>query len=141
MSARHPSLVLQRQAAPRAAYKADPAQALIHKHARTLWSSDGDALHGSVTLAYEGVCWRYGIDRAVGGLHDAPNPAEMLCAALAACADASIRMLADALGIALQRLEVEVAGKVDVRGCLAIDRNVPVGFQSLSCNVRIGAAD
>ena len=85
------------------------------------------------------VAWRYGIDQAVGGLHDAPNPAEMLCAALAACADGSIRMLADLLRVQLTDLAVEVSGQVDVRGTLGIDRSVAVGFERLGMTVRIQA--
>jgi hypothetical protein len=49
-------------------------------------------------------------------------------------------MLADVRGIRLRRLEVEVAGDVDVRGCLAIERDVPVGFRSLNCEVHVVAA-
>jgi uncharacterized OsmC-like protein len=64
----------------------------------------------------------------------------MLCAALAACEHATIRMTAEVLGVALERLAVEVTGTVDVRGCLAIDRQVPVGFPSLECRVNLAVA-
>lgn len=133
------SEVSRRQAPLRATYERSPASALIVKRVTTFTDTNADALHGSVAFPYDGACLRYGVDRAVGGLHDAPNPGEMLCAALAACADASIRMVADLLGIALRRLEVEAVAEVDVRGCLGIDRNVPVGFTSMACRVRIGA--
>jgi uncharacterized OsmC-like protein len=72
------------------------------------------------------VTWPYGIDQSVGGLHDAPNPGELLCAALAACHDASMRMVADLLGIHLLDLGVEVTATLDVRGTLDLDRGVPV---------------
>jgi len=134
------SVVMRRQAPLRTAYKESPQRALVVKRVITVADAQSDALHGSVVLPYEGSRWRFGVDRAVGGLHDVPNPGEMLCAALAACAEASIRMLADMLGITLQLLEVEVIGHVDVRGCLGIDRAVPVGFQTIVCHVRIGAA-
>lgn len=62
--------------------------------------------------------------------HDAPNPGDMLCGALAACMDSTIRKVADHLGVTLTSLEVKVAAEVDVRGCLAVDRKVPVGFQN-----------
>jgi uncharacterized OsmC-like protein len=86
-----------------------------------------------------GVAWDYGIDRAVGGLHDAPNPAELLCAALAACADASIRMCAEARRVRLERLEVEVCGRLDVRGALG-QHGAPAGFLGLKVLVRLRAA-
>jgi uncharacterized OsmC-like protein len=84
-----------------------------------------------------GVSQRTGIDHAIGGDHDLPNPGDLLCAALAACKDGTIRMLADLLGIPILDLQVEVTGDVDVRGCLAMDRSVKVGFRSLSCRVHL----
>jgi hypothetical protein len=91
------------------ALRAGPQDAAIRKRARTLDGHDTDPLHGLVAPdpAYD-VAWPYGIDRAVGGLHDAPNPGELLCVALAACHDASMRMVADLLGIHLLDLKVEV---------------------------------
>jgi organic hydroperoxide reductase OsmC/OhrA len=49
-------------------------------------------------------------------------------------------MLADRIGVRLESLEVEVTGELDVRGCLLSDRNVRVGFEKLSCTVRLAAA-
>ena len=136
-----PSAVMQRQAPLRAAYKDHPEQALILKRVWTLFDAAQDPFHGVVIPGepYR-VSWQYGTDRAVGGFHDAPNPGEMLCAALASCQDATLRMVADILGVKLQRVEVEVTGKVDVRGSLAVDRQVAVGFESLRCKVRVEAA-
>jgi uncharacterized OsmC-like protein len=135
------SPLAQRQAALRERYRAHPGEARIRKRACTAWTDSDDAVHGSV-LAGDGygVAWAFGIDRAVGGDHDAPNPADMLCAALAACEHATIRMIADVLGVALERLDVEVTGTVDVRGCLAVDRQVPIGFSSLECQVDVAVA-
>lgn len=135
------SIVLRRQAPLRAAYRQDPEQAVICKYVRTVCPDGGDPLHGTVVpgKAY-GVSWHYGNDRAVGGLHDAPNPGEMLCAALAACQDATVRMVADLMGVVLTQVEVEVTGKVDVRGSLMVDRSVPVAFRSMKCKVHVQAA-
>ena len=92
------SLVGRRQAPLRARYRRDPEQATIVKRAGTHAGQGADALHGLVApdRSY-GVSWPYGIDQAVGGLHDVPNPGELLCAALAACQDAAVRMVADLL--------------------------------------------
>jgi len=65
----------------------------------------------------------------------------MLCAALAACLDSTIRIIADRLGVTLTRLEVEVTADVDVRGTLLVDTNVPVGFQTMRCHVNIQASE
>jgi uncharacterized OsmC-like protein len=134
-------IVQQRQAPLRRAYREDPRQAMITKHATTSWTGEDGPLNGTVVPgdAY-GTRWPYGIDRAVGGLHDAPNPGEMLCAALAACADSTARMVADLLAVTLVRVDVDVTGEVDVRGSLAIDPATPVGLQHMRCRVWIEAA-
>lgn len=75
--------------------------------------------------------WSFGIHRAVGGYHDAPNPGDILCAALASCLDSTIRIIADRLGITLTSLEVDVTAEVDVRGTLVVNRDIPVGFQAM----------
>jgi uncharacterized OsmC-like protein len=78
-----------------------------------------------------------GIHRALGGDHDQPNPGDILCAALAGCFDTTFRILAARLGVPLEALAVEVRGEVDARGTLAVDRSVPVGFQRLTCRLRV----
>jgi hypothetical protein len=40
-------------------------------------------------------------------------------------------------GIALKKLEIEIAGEIDLRGFLGIDPTVPPGYESLSYTVRI----
>jgi uncharacterized OsmC-like protein len=141
--ARHASVVAERQAPLRALYAHRPRAALTRKSARTSSASVavGDPFHGEVEVGRDyGVVLRFGLDRHVGGLGDAPNPGDLLCAALAACEDGAIRMLADLLGIELLELEVEVSGELDVRGCLGADREVRVGFEALECAVRLVAA-
>jgi uncharacterized OsmC-like protein len=140
-------MLAERQAPLRARYARDPASATIVKRARTAPADGRDPLHGTVAADNMadpgrpyGVVWHYGVDEAIGGLHDAPNPGELLCAALAACADAGVRMIADLLRVQLDELEVEVSGELDVRGTLDVDRSVPVGFQRLAMTVHLQAA-
>ena len=82
-----------------------------------------------------GVVVPVGVHRAVGGLHDAPTPGDMLCAALAACQDSAVRMVANRLGVEIISLEVRVSAQVDVRGALGLDAEVQVGFQSMTCDI------
>jgi uncharacterized OsmC-like protein len=135
------SIVKQRQDPLRERYRSAVNEARITDGARTLNDGAGDPFHGTV-VAGEGhrSQWRFGIHRAVGGDHDLPNPGDMLCAALAACLDATIRMVADRLDIRIESLEVAVTAEVDVRGTLLVDRNVAVGFQSMQCRVRLQPA-
>ena len=132
------SMVTERQAPLRRAYGEDPQRALSVKWAETARTPATDVLHSVVQIGKGyGVSQRTGIDRAIGGDHDLPNPGDLLCAALAACQDGAIRMVADLLGIPIVELRVEVTGDVDVRGCLAMDRAVKVGFRTMSCRVHL----
>lgn len=141
---RRESVVAQRQEPLRMHYEQSPDSARTQKWARTTSSrvAADDPFHGEVEIgAGYGTSLRFGLDRYVGGLHDAPNPGDLLCAAIASCTDGAIRMVAERLGVQLTSLEVEVTGELDVRGCLLIDRDVPVGFDALDCTVRIAAAE
>lgn len=138
MGTKKASLVQLRQGPLREHYAKVPADAMIVDSAQTLNACNGDAFHGSVVPSNgSGAVLRFGIHRAVGGDHDLPNPGDILCSALAACLDSSIRMLAAHFGVSLESLQVEVAAELDVRGCLLVDRSVPVGFQRIRCSVRL----
>ena len=138
------SVVAERQAALRARYTRSPHDALTRKSARTS-SADiaaSDPFHGEVEVGHGyGTSISFGLDRHVGGLHDAPNPGDLLCAALAACEDGAIRMIASLLEIKLTQLDVEVVGDVDVRGCLGANPDVRVGFEALDCKVHMAAME
>ncbi len=123
-------------------YRNAAAEAQVTDRARTCGGVDHDPFHGRVVIGREdhGVELSFGIHRAVGGDHDAPNPGDLLCAGLAACLDATLRIIADRMGIQLVELEVEVTAHADVRGTLLVDRSVPVGFQRIACETRLRAA-
>lgn len=135
--------VIARQEPLRARYRETPEAAHITDRATTTGSDLWDPWHGVVKPGSEdhGETWPQGVHRAVGGFHDAPNPGDILCAALATCLDSTIRLIADRLGVALEVLEVEVTADVDVRGTLVVRRDVPVGFQSMRCHVNIEPAE
>jgi uncharacterized OsmC-like protein len=117
-----------------------PEDARIRDGAHTLSACSGDPFHGAVVPDHgSGEPLPFGIHRAVGGDHDRPNPGDLLSAALAACLDSTLRMMAEHLGIQLESLEVNVGAECDVRGCLLVERGVPVGFQRMHCGVRLRA--
>ena len=132
---------LQRIQQPlREQYKTIPDSAMVVDQAQTSGIDPTDPFHFSVQpMADSNLEIPIGVHHAVGGLHDAPTPGDILCAALAACQDSSIRMVANLLGIELEHIDVKVTGNVDVRGTLAVDTSVPVGFQSMNCNVSLKA--
>ena len=134
--------VLEVQTPLRAQYKASPRAAMVEDHARTAGADPADPFHSTVEpMPGCGVTFPVGVHRAIGGLHDAPTPGDILCAALAACQDSAVRMVANLLGIELEFLAVEVTADCDVRGAMAIDKTVPVGFQAMRCNVRLRAKE
>jgi len=136
------SAIVARQHELRATYDRNPSDALTTKRVRTVQTASTDAIHGSVAPdGFSSEIWNYGIDAKVGGLDDLPNPGHVLCAALAACMDSTIRMLADRLGVVIEELEVEIVGDVDVRGCLAMEASVRPGFRELSCKISCRPAE
>lgn len=129
-------VVPQRQRALKQTYRKTPEAAWISDHARALDGDTADPIHGEIEPANNGgVRWAYGLHRAVGGDHDAPNPGDLLASALAACLRSTTRMMAQWLGIGLTDVEVQVTAEVDVRGALRVDSSVPVGFQRMRCDV------
>lgn len=134
--------IQERQRPLRARYKTEPGAAWVTDYARTRSSDPRDPLHFIVEPKQgSGVQLPVGVHGGVGGLHDAPCPGDILCAALAACQDSSIRMVANLLGVELASLTVEVTAEVDVRGALGMDPQVPVGFQTLRCDVHLSAQE
>ncbi len=123
-------------------YKEAPESAMIADHAKTTGKTASDPFHSVVEpMDGCGVSIPVGVHGAVGGLHDAPTPGDLLCAALAACQDSAVRMVANLLGVELLVLEVRVTASVDVRGTMAMDASVPVGFQAMTCDVRMKAKE
>src|SRR6056297_1599222 len=134
------ALVTRRQEPLQHRYAEVPEEARIADHARAA-SPGADPFHGTVTAGDgRGGPWNFGIHRAVGGDHDLPNPGDILCAALAACLDSTLRMIAARMGVTLESLEVSVTAHADVRGCLMVDRAVPTGFQRIEVDVHLEAA-
>lgn len=135
--------VRDRQDPLREHYRKKPQDAAITDQSKTSGGVSTDPFHGKIHLGqptYE-VSLPFGIHHAVGGYHDAPNPGDILCAALAACLDSTLRIIANRMGVSLTSLEVEVIADIDVRGTLLVDRSVPVGFQKMQCHVNFQAAE
>ncbi|NNE09655.1 MAG: OsmC family protein [Gemmatimonadetes bacterium] len=134
--------VAEKQKPLRAKYRSSPETAMVTDHARTSGTDPRDPFHSRVEpMDGCGVTVPVGVHAGVGGLHDAPTPGDILCAALAACQDSTIRMVADLLGVELEHLEVEVTADADLRGTLGMERDVPVGFQAIRCSVRMRAKE
>jgi len=127
-------------------YRHEPEAAWVRDGASTRAENaveDGplDPLHTWVEVGHRhDVSVPVAVHHAVGGLSDLPVPGDLLCAALASCSDSTIRMVANAVRVALQALSVEVTGEADVRGALHVSKEVPVRFQRFHVKVFLRAA-
>ena len=80
----------------KAKYKEAPELAMVIDYAKTSGKVAADPFHSKVEpMDGCGVSIPVGVHAAVGGLHDAPTPGDLLCAALAACQDSAVRMVAN----------------------------------------------
>jgi uncharacterized OsmC-like protein len=69
--------------------------------------------------------------QGAGGAGTGACSGDLLLGALAACAQITCQMVAAAMGIATERIEVTVDGEMDLRGTLGISKDVPVGFENI----------
>ncbi|AXF12576.1 osmotically inducible protein C (plasmid) [Paraburkholderia graminis] len=71
------------------------------------------------------------------GKNSAPNPQELLMAALNACLTVGYVVNAAAMGITVHSLEIETDGELDLRGFLGLDETVNPGYDEVSYVVRL----
>ena len=74
-----------------------------------------------------------------GRLGDLACPGDVHLASLAACQEITLRMVAAAIGIPLQQVEVTVEGDMDFGGTMGIDPETAVGFQRMRTHIRVAA--
>jgi uncharacterized OsmC-like protein len=77
----------------------------------------------------------------VGGAGTAACSGDLLLGALSACAQLTCQMVAAAMGVPTEHIEVTVEGDLDLRGTLGIAKDVPVGFESIRVQFDIDAPD
>jgi len=74
--------------------------------------------------------------RSLGGTDGAQSPVELLLTSLATCQAVTYRLWAAELGVALDRVSVEVEGALDLRGFLGL-ADVPAGYESIRMAVTL----
>src|ERR1700689_5399205 len=77
--------------------------------------------------------------KGVGGAGAGACSGDLLLGALAACAQITCQMVAAAMGIPTERIEVTVEGDLDLRGTLGISKEVPVGFRNIRLDFDVAA--
>lgn len=75
----------------------------------------------------------------LAGNDQAPNPVEHLLHALASCLTTSMVAHAAVRGIAIEALESELEGDIDLNGFLGLDESVPKGFTEIRAKFRVKA--
>ena len=75
----------------------------------------------------------------VGGPGAGACSGDLLLGALAACAQITCQMVAAAMGIETERVEVVVDGDLDLRGTLGVNREAPVGFSDIRVRFEVDA--
>jgi uncharacterized OsmC-like protein len=137
--AAHRNALCKDQGELRKRYRVDaPGEALVTDTATSVAKSGDSPMWGSVQIGAPGfgVTVPVGVHRGVGGRHDLPVPGDILCAALVACVDTTIRILSNNLRVPLASLEVEVQADCDLRGTLLVDPSVRVGFNAMRVSVK-----
>ena len=77
--------------------------------------------------------------KGVGGTGTAACSGDLLIGALAACAQLTCQLVATAMGVPVQHIEVTVEGDMDLQGTLGISKEVPVGFQNIRVHFNVDA--
>src|SRR5437763_15161497 len=77
--------------------------------------------------------------KGVGGGGTGACSGDLLLGALAACAQITCQMVAAAMGIPTECIEVTVEGDLDLRGTLGLSKDVPVGFENIRLRFEIDA--
>ncbi len=77
--------------------------------------------------------------KGVGGAGTAACSGDLLLGALAACAQITCQMVAAAMGIPTEHIDVTVEGDLDLQGTLGLSKNVLVGFEHIRVRVDIRA--
>lgn len=125
------------------AIQADASKAKVAFHVTSRWKGQtrSETTVEAVTLGGERIERDYKIvidePTQLLGTDVAPNPQEMLMAAVNACMMVGYVAGASMKGIVLESLEIETKGELDLRGFLGLSDDVPAGYRTIDYDVRI----
>lgn len=132
----------ERQAPLKARYQADPESAKLTITVRGGGGGEDPTRVRIASLAEgqgEAAEWDVGAHPLAGGAGDLACSGDLLLASLAACQEITLRMVAAAMGIVLERLEVTVEGDMDFRGTMGVDPETPVGLSAIRTTMALVA--
>jgi uncharacterized OsmC-like protein len=125
------------------AIEKDAAQAKVSFDVTTRWTGQtrSETTVDGFTLAGERIHRSHKIvadePNELLGSDGAPNPQELLMAAVNACMTVGYVAGAATKGITLNALEIRTSGNLDLRGFLGLDDKVPAGYEALNYEVLI----
>lgn len=118
-------------------YREDPSASLITLRAKASEQDAPTACSVDTGRAIQEAQAHTG----VGGPGTAACSGDLLLGALAACAQITCQMVAAAIGIEADRIEVLVDGDLDLAGTLGVNRDARVGFSDIRVSFEVEAPD
>ncbi len=118
-------------------YRSDPATAQITLKAQG--SQTETPMSCSVDIGR--ALYQAQAHTGIGGPGTSACSGDLLLGALAACAQITCQMVATAMGVPTNHIEVKVEGDLDLRGTLGISKEAPVGFETIRVAFEIDAPD
>jgi hypothetical protein len=123
----------------------DPSRGQVEFRVKTLWQGQtrSRTLIDSYTIGGQRVHRHFSVDAdepiELLGRNTAPNPQELLMAALNACLIVGYVAQAALRGVTLEAVRIETAGTLDLRGFLGLDPTVRPGYETIRYVARIKA--
>ena len=116
-------------------YRRDPAASRITLTAK------GTEMASPVTCSVDigRAIYQAEAHKGVGGTGTAACSGDLLLGALAACAQLTCQLVAAAMGVPAEHIEVTVSGEMDLQGTLGMSKEVPVGFQAIDVHFKLDA--
>jgi len=121
----------------------DPARGQIEFRVRSVWRGQtrSRTTVDSYTIGGQTIHRHFTIDAdepfELLGRNTAPNPQELLMAGLNACLTVGYVAGASLHGIALEAVEIETSGQLDLRGFLGLDPAVRPGYDTIRYVARL----
>ncbi len=137
------STLRERQAPLKTRYESDPESARLTITVQSA-TEGSDPMRVKIAQASAPagaapVSWEVGAHPMAGGTDELACSGDLLLASLAACQEITLRMVAAAMGITLDQVDVTVSGDMDFRGTMGLDPETPVGFERIRTEIRVVA--
>jgi uncharacterized OsmC-like protein len=124
------------QAPLKALYKDEPARARHTFQARGTLRRDQPSVHLHTRFAQ----FDAGLHPKAGGDDSQACSGDLLLESLVACAGVTFNVVATAMGIPFEQVDVVVEGDGDFRGTLGISKEVPVGMTDIRLRFEVASS-